>query len=175
MPLRPPLKDARLLEGPGAAVGLLPVAMRPDRGGGLEEIGLMVGAEEEAGPRPRRRRRRGEESGRHEPVLVVAPLGPRVREEDEDGGEAGARRHRRQEILGVGLHEMQVRQVRAGLLSLGPRDPFRGDVDADAGGLRMGGGVGREEMAVAAAHFLDEARPGRKEREQPFSKGLAAP
>jgi hypothetical protein len=166
MAIRPFLKDRLLLERPLGGARLLPFRVGPDDGGGLAKIRLVVGSEIKSGTLPRHRGGGGEEFGLHDAVLVVAPLGPRVGEKDEDRVETGARRHRRQEIIGVSPDKMKVREPGALALALGPRNPVGRDVYPDAARLRVRLGVGCEKMTMAAADLPYEARRWRDDLKQ---------
>jgi len=117
----------------------------------------MVSPEEELGSLCRPRRHARQELVLHDPVLVVAPFGPRVREQNEDRREPGVLRHRSQKILGVGADKVKVLKLGPPALEISPGNPFGCDVDSHAGLVRMGCGICSQEVAVAASDLPDKA------------------
>ena len=132
-------------------------------GGVVGELGLgpgeeagVVGAEGKPGAGLGAGGEGVEQGGLEEAVLVVAVLGPGVGKEDEDASEFYVSGEGGDGFEGVGLEEGEVGELGAGLFALGAGDAEGDAVHAEAGGAGMGGGVGGEEMAVAAAEFEDE-------------------
>ena len=94
---------------------------------------------------------------------MVAALGPGIGKQHEDGARPAPPGKRGEEIVGVGEDEVQVPESGANLLALGARHALRGYVDADARLLRMGRGIGRQKVAVAAPNLPDKRFITRKQ------------
>ena len=116
----------------------------------------VVGAEKQLragagtrGPQVERRRL-------HDAVLVVALFRPRIEEKQKELVEHDLRRERLEELFGVGLEEVEIRQPGEVALAQRALDALRDQVDADAAFLRERGGVGGEKMPVPAADFERE-------------------
>lgn len=122
----------------------------------FREIGLIVGAEIEASALPCPARDRGEEVGLHDPVLVMARLGPRVRKKHEDVGKRGIGRKCFQKCPGLGVDKVQISQLGTVPFAVRPFDAVARDIDANAKLVGMSLGVGCEKVPMAAADFPDE-------------------
>ena len=147
------LKDSRLVEGPVLCLRRRPVGMAAEQRDDLTKIRFVVRSEKELRAGLRASRHVREKFTFHDAVLVVAPLGPGIREKDENRGEARGFRHRGNEILRVCTHEGQIAEATTVTLSVRAHDPIGSDINSDAGLLRIGRCVGRQEVAVAAPDF----------------------
>ncbi len=140
--------------------------MRSEDRGGVREISAVVGAKIEARPLPRPCRKRIEENWLQQTVLVMAPLGPGIREKDNNCAETGVSRQCGEEIMGLRMKKMKVGQLGAVALAGGALNPLANEIDADAQLPRMRRRVGREKMSVATADFAQKMRSRRQHARQ---------
>ena len=78
------LEDCLGLENPGGGGIYPPQGMRSQDRGGMRKITAVVGAKIQARPLPRQRRKHIKESWLQQAIFVVAPLGPRIGEKDNN-------------------------------------------------------------------------------------------
>ncbi len=84
---------------------------------------------------------------------MMAPLWPRVREENKDAAKAEVRRQAAEKLFRLSLKEMHIAQVRPCPLAIGPLNTVHDQVNAHTPLVRMGQSIGGEEVAVTAANF----------------------
>ena len=92
----------------------------------------------------------------HQAILVMAPLGPGVGEEDKNRGKANSIRQRTEKVICGGLDEMQVTQLRSFALAVGAGNAVAADIESEAQTVRVGGSIGGEKMAVTASNLADK-------------------
>ncbi len=103
----------------------------------------------------------GEELRLHESILVVSTLRPRIRKEHEHLSERDLLWQGREEVIRIGVHEVEARQPRAISLAQRARDAVVGNVETEAMQLGMRSCVRREEVTVTAANFQRQrSHPG---------------
>jgi hypothetical protein len=123
MALGPLLKHGWLFEGQILSGEYTPGAMGAHQRDRLPEVVLVVGPEVEVRALLGPRGDGFEELRFHDPVLVVAPLRPRIGEEHVHLGKVRPVGHRRQEVFRVSQEKMKVFETRAVQFSIRARNP----------------------------------------------------
>jgi hypothetical protein len=138
------------------------------------KVRAKVGAEIQAAIRDGLRRRDVQELGLYYPVFMMPCLRPRVGKQHENLSRSYIGWQGLKEQSSVGMDEVELAQARTLSLSSSATDPVAHDVYADAEISRMGLGVRREKMAMAAADFPSEALLVAEYLEQLVLKGAQA-
>jgi len=143
-----------------------PRGMRSKDRRGLREVIAVVGAKIKASPLPRPSRQRIEKRRLKQAVFVMASLGPRIGEKNDDRTETGIGGQRGEKIVRLGMKKVEIGQFRSVALADGTGDPLAHKIDANAQFAGMCRRAGREKMPVAAADFTQKARGGRQHGRQ---------